>query len=184
MIKLILLDCDGCLTDGGYFTSNTNLNCVGEQSFVFKKFNTKDWHRINQILARNPGSIKIITATMNTCIDEQVKRMPNKCDIIRSWNKADYVELNFVATGLYKWEEICYIGDDDLDIPLLAKCGVSACPSDAADEVIEFLKTKEDGIILTRKGGEACVREFLDIIDRMNNYKGDYKNEQPQTIVP
>ena len=55
------------------------------------------------------------------------------------------------------FENIAYIGDDLNDLPLIKKVGISACPSDAAFQVKAAAT-----IVLTKKGGEGCLREFLE----------------------
>ena len=57
--------------------------------------------------------------------------------------------------GVY--EEIAYIGDDIIDIPVMKKCGMVAAPADAAKEVqilADFVSEK--------RGGEGAVREFIE----------------------
>ena len=55
------------------------------------------------------------------------------------------------------FEEIAMIGDDVNDLTIMKNIGVSACPSDAVIEIKSFCN-----IILQKKGGEGCIREFLD----------------------
>jgi len=54
-------------------------------------------------------------------------------------------------------EEVAYVGDDINDLEVIDAVGYSACPADAVEEV--KMKTQ---VILERKGGDACVREFVD----------------------
>jgi len=54
-------------------------------------------------------------------------------------------------------ENVALVGDDINDLEMIRKIGFSACPSDAVNAV----KTQVD-IVLSRKGGEGCVREFID----------------------
>ena len=49
------------------------------------------------------------------------------------------------------------IGDDVNDLEIIKTVGFAACPSDAMD----IVKTNVD-VILSKKGGEGCVREFID----------------------
>jgi YrbI family 3-deoxy-D-manno-octulosonate 8-phosphate phosphatase len=70
-----------------------------------------------------------------------------KIDIIKDWCK----ELQISA------ENIAFIGDDINDLEILKFVGVSACPSNAVEEVQSICD-----IILNAKGGKACVREFID----------------------
>jgi len=54
-------------------------------------------------------------------------------------------------------ENVAYIGDDVNDVKVMKHVGIAACPSDAVREVREIAH-----VILTRKGGHGCVREFID----------------------
>ena len=53
--------------------------------------------------------------------------------------------------------QVAYIGDDVNDLPVMRKVGFTACPSDAAEAVKNFVN-----VVLKAKGGEACVREWTD----------------------
>ena len=55
------------------------------------------------------------------------------------------------------YEEVAMIGDDINDIEILQKIGISACPSDAVNEI-----KSASQIILNNKGGKGCIREFID----------------------
>jgi YrbI family 3-deoxy-D-manno-octulosonate 8-phosphate phosphatase len=54
-------------------------------------------------------------------------------------------------------QQMAFIGDDLNDLPLLRKAGFSACPADAASQVKAAVH-----LVLSRKGGEGCVREFIE----------------------
>ena len=57
-------------------------------------------------------------------------------------------------------QEIAYIGDDVNCVELLSEVGYAACPSDACDRVKDILGI----VVMTRKGGDGCVREFAERI--------------------
>ena len=147
-IKLIILDIDGVMTDGGmYFTEN------GDQ---MKKYNTKDGMAIIG-LTRKGMQFGIISSGFKA---EMVKARGEllgiqriyvgrdaKMGILEEWMKADGISL----------ENVAYIGDDINDLEIMKVCGLSACPKDA----VKSIRAISD-IILSKKGGEACVREFLD----------------------
>jgi YrbI family 3-deoxy-D-manno-octulosonate 8-phosphate phosphatase len=147
-IKLLILDVDGVLTDGGmYYTE------LGDD---FKKFNTKDGMGIKKLINRGV-QVGIISASF---IDKLVKRRAqtlgiekiyvgkeSKINILNKWLK----EMNI------KLSEVAYIGDDINDAEIMEKIGLSACPNDASYKI----KAIAD-IILNRKGGEGCVREFIE----------------------
>lgn len=149
-IKLFLCDVDGTLTDGGMYYSAT-----GDE---LKKFNTRDGMGI-QLLREAGIRTGIITSEETQIVSMRASKL--KIDYLRQ-GKRDGSKL--VAT-----EEICkemgitlsevaYIGDDVNCVELLSKVGIAACPADACAKVESIA-----GIhVMTRRGGEGCVREFID----------------------
>lgn len=153
-IKLFLSDIDGTLTDGGMYYS--------ENGDELKKFNTRDGMGMGML--REKGiKVGIITSE-----DRELNQ-----------RRADKLKLDFFYQGkknggkLAVAKEICeqmgitlqevaYIGDDINCIELLSAVGMAACPSDAC------LKVKEiPGIaVMSRRGGDGCVREFIETILR------------------
>lgn len=147
-IRLLVVDIDGVMTDGGmYYT---------ESGDEFKKFNTKDGMAIKQ-LVKQGFIIGIISSGFN---QKLIKRRAEllgvqhvyagaepKINVIHSWCKEHK----------YHMDEIAYIGDDVNDAEILQEAGIGACPADAVDSIKKYCT-----IVLSRKGGEGCVREFAD----------------------
>ena len=108
MIRLLVLDVDGTLTDGGIYYDST-----GNE---LKKFGVKDGAGL--VLARTAG-IRVMICTGREC--EAVRRRAADLKI----------------TDIYQnvREEIAYCGDDLNDLAAMALCGFVACPADAAPEV-------------------------------------------------
>ena len=147
-IKLLVLDVDGVMTDGGmYFTEN------GDQ---IKKYNTKDGMAILH-LTKNNFQVAIISSGFK---DQMVKARSEMLGIqhcfVGRFKKTEI--LSDICQQLdLQLENVAIIGDDINDLEIIKKVGFSASPSDAMDVV----KTNVD-VILTKKGGEGCVREFID----------------------
>lgn len=147
-IKMLVLDVDGTLTDGGVYIDGN-----GVQS---KKFSIRDGMGIT--LLHNAG-IKVALLShsrMQVILEERAKMLDvkyiysgkePKLHVLHRWMQ----ELTLNA------EEIAYIGDDVNDLEAMAVAGLSACPADAHYHVIRAVD-----IVLQRKGGEGCVREFID----------------------
>ena len=57
-------------------------------------------------------------------------------------------------------QEVAYIGDDVNCVELLSAVGYAACPSDAC----AIVKERPGIIVMIKKGGEGCVREFVETI--------------------
>lgn len=147
-IKLLVLDVDGTLTDGGVY--------ITEKGDEFKKFNTKDGLAI-RYLTKNNFQVGIISASISKEIVKYRANMlgiqhlyigeKNKLEILTEWIKK--LNINF--------ENVAYVGDDINDLSVIQKVGLSACPADAVEAV-----KKQCHIILQRNGGDACVREFIE----------------------
>ena len=151
-LKLFLTDVDGTLTDGGMY--------YGSDGTEFKKFDTRDGMGL-QMLQRSGVKVGIVTSE-NVAINE---------------NRARKLGLDYLKQGardggkLAATLEICeemgislrqvaYIGDDVNCYDLLSAAGWAACPADACEKV----KTIPGIRVLERRGGDACVREWIDMI--------------------
>lgn len=147
-IKLLILDVDGTMTDGGmYFTEN------GDQ---MKKYNTKDGMAIKNI-TKNGIHVGIISHGHKT------KVVKDRADLLGI--QKVYVGREDKTTVLKEWckemninlSQVAYIGDDINDTKVMQEVGISACPADS----VKIIKQVAN-ILLERKGGDACVREFID----------------------
>ncbi len=147
-IKLLILDVDGVMTDGGmYFTEK------GDQ---IKKYNTKDGMAILH-LTKNEFQVGIISSGFS---DSMVKKRAEMLGIQNCYvgrDKKIEILSNYCKELSIQLENVAIIGDDINDLEIIKNVGFSACPADAMDVV----KTNVD-VILNKKGGEGCVREFID----------------------
>jgi 3-deoxy-D-manno-octulosonate 8-phosphate phosphatase (KDO 8-P phosphatase) len=147
-IKFLILDVDGVLTDGGMYYSES-----GDQS---KKFNTKDGMAILN-LTKNNVQVGIISSGF---VSNTVKKRAEILGIQHCYiGRKPKIEIlkEWCAKLQVKLEEVAVIGDDINDLCLIKDVGFSACPSDAIREV-----KSQVTLILNRKGGDGCVREFID----------------------
>ncbi|MFM7565843.1 MAG: KdsC family phosphatase [Flavobacteriales bacterium] len=147
-IACLIVDVDGVMTDGGMYWSEQ-----GDQS---KKFNTKDGLGLLE-LTKKDFKVGIISSGFTQVIVQKraellgithcyVGQQP-KLEVLASWCKEWGIAL----------ENVAVIGDDKNDIALLNAVGLAACPADAINEVKSICP-----IVLEKKGGEGCVREFID----------------------
>ena len=156
-IKLFLSDVDGTLTDAGMY--------YGENGEEFKKFNTHDGKGF-ELLRKAGIKTGIITSENTKIVENRAKKLKvdflyqglehkGKLDIAKEICK----ELNISL------DEVAYIGDDINCKELLSSVGISACPSNALEEI----KNIPNIIKLSKAGGEGAVREFCELImkDRM-----------------
>lgn len=147
-IKLLVLDVDGTMTDAGVYITEK-----GEQ---FKKFNARDGIGIKQAL-KNGIEVGIISHSLVTeMVNIRANMLGMKYYYIGQRPKLEVLEGWLRDLKISK-EQVAFIGDDINDLEIIEAVGYSACPSDGVDAV-----KKKVNVVLEKKGGEGCVREFID----------------------
>lgn len=150
-IRLLLLDVDGVLTDGRIIYDN--------QGNELKAFDVKDGHGL-KLLQRAGIQVGIITGRESAIVAHRAKELGIEILYQKALRKLDpYLEI-LEKTGL-KDEQIAYVGDDLVDLPLLLRVGFSATVSDAHPEVLPLVD-----YVTTAPGGRAAVREVCDLLLR------------------
>lgn len=165
MIRLFLSDIDGVLTDGGYYVMGPPSGCdFPPNEMLCKRYFTRDFHGIQML--HEEGIAVGFVSRANTFVDRTriLKTLPYATLLQGVSDKKQSVFDKFVATGLYEWSEIAYIGDDVIDLELLNEVGWAACPVDSEQTVIDMLDKRKDGFVSNFPGGYGCVRECCNII--------------------
>ncbi len=155
MIKLILMDVDGTMTDGGIYKGNNNEE--------YKKFDVKDGYIIvnsNKYLNKKFG---IITGKKSEIVKNRAEEL--KIEILYQGisNKVDILNKILQEESI-KPEEVAYIGDDLNDIGIIEQVGISGAPCNAVDEVLEIVD-----FISSKSGGKGAVREFVEHIIKIED---------------
>lgn len=147
MIKLLVIDVDGTMTDAGiYYDGNGN---------ELKKFCTRD---AAGFFVAHAAGIKIMVLTGRVCAATTRRMTEMKVDYLYQ-NVKDKVTflLEFIdANNLHK-EDVGYIGDDLNDLAPMQLCGLVGCPSDSCQEVINM-----SNIVSKCKGGQGAVRDIVE----------------------
>ncbi len=143
-LKLLLLDVDGVMTDGGIY-----LYPGGEA----KKFDVQDG--LGVMLARRAGmEVGIITGR----VSEAVRKRAEELGIERVYQ--GYSDKNEALEDIlkeYSADELAYIGDDVFDLPVLRQVGLSMAPSNARPEVREAVDYVSEA-----PGGSGAIREIVE----------------------
>ena len=145
---MVLFDVDGVMTDGSIYIDGN-----GE---FFKSFNAKDGLAIE--LLRSHGLITgVISGKASVSLNKRCEQLGFDEVITGCKNKLPaLIELcNKYETSA---DEVAFLGDDILDLPILKVVGLSVAPIDAHVLVKEHVQ-----IICSAKGGQGMVREFVDI---------------------
>ncbi len=148
-IKLIIFDVDGVLTDGGIY--------IGAGGELFKAFHCHDGFGIT--VAHRAGlQTAILTGRESVCTSNRAKELGITAVKQGHMNKRGaYRELK--AEFNLRDEEIAYVADDVLDLPVFVQVGFRAAVGDAKIEV------KERAHFVAEKfGGRGAVREVLEFI--------------------
>jgi 3-deoxy-D-manno-octulosonate 8-phosphate phosphatase (KDO 8-P phosphatase) len=147
-VRVFLCDVDGVLTDGMVLMGN------GVES---KRFNILDGLGMRLLqqagvkvgwISRRPSSATSMRAT-DLKIDHLIQI---------EGSKVEAVEALLDRSGM-AWGDVCYVGDDIVDLGVLRKAGVAVGVANAIDEV----KAIAD-YVTKREGGHGAVREVIDLI--------------------
>ncbi len=148
-IKLLILDVDGVLTDNRLY--------YGDNGVEYKSFYTRDGHAM--VLWRKSGlDLGVITGRQSQLVTQRMNDLKVKYLFQGVPDKLPVFEQLLQDEGLAA-EEIAYMGDDILDLPILTRVGLASCPKDADPEVIKRVHFVSEKI-----GGQGAVRELIEMI--------------------
>ena len=151
-IKLLSLDTDGVLTDGGlYYTDN------GEE---LRKFNVKDGLGIQRVQASGV-KVAIITASSTPSIAHRGRRLGVDYVFLDCKDKLDTLVGICDEMGI-DLNQVGHVGDDLNDLPVLNAVGCPMAVGDAAEEVVLSAQ-----FVTKKSGGDGAVREICDLIVRI-----------------
>lgn len=146
-IKLIVLDVDGTLTDGGI--------CYDSQGNETKQFDAKDGLGIKVGMAAGL-EFAVLTGRVSPMVDRRVKELGIQHLVTGIQLKLPALKQLVADLGLMP-EQVCYIGDDWNDLQSMEFVGASMCPCDAAEEVKRACDFVSD-----KAGGHGAVRGCLE----------------------
>jgi len=151
VVKALFTDVDGVLTDGGYYYSKDGL-CM-------KKFNTRDAAALHRLKS---AGIKfyVVTTTDDEITKKRIERMNPDYAWFGAEDKLAAVKEICVELAGCDLKDAAYIGDDTMDIPVMAAVGMAYCPADAIG-VWGYAN-----VICNRAGGEGVLAEVVDLILR------------------
>ena len=148
-IKLLLMDCDGVLTDARLW-----LTAEGDEQ---KAFHARDGQGIS--LLHHAGlKTGIISGRTSTAVERRAQDL--KMAYIRQYAKDKIKALNEILNEAgVSADECAYIGDDVADIPAMSRVQLAVAVNDAVEE------TKQAAHYVTSlNGGHGAVREVCDLI--------------------
>jgi 3-deoxy-D-manno-octulosonate 8-phosphate phosphatase (KDO 8-P phosphatase) len=151
-IKLLLLDVDGVLTDGGIY--------LDDRGVESKRFDVRDGQGIT-LLQRAGIRTGIITGRSSAVVRHRARELGVEIVYQGVADKAGAYEEIKQLTGLTD-EEIAYMGDDIGDIPVLRRAGLAMTVRES------WLARSRVDYVTRAAGGHGAVREVADLLLRAN----------------
>lgn len=152
-IKLLLMDVDGVLTDGKFYY----VPRPGGGLLETKGFDSRDGLGLR--LAHYAGlKTGIITGRSSLVIEYRVKDLGIHFLQQEALEKIEPYETICHAAQVED-DEVCYVGDDLTDLPLLTRVGLAVCVANGDD-----LARRHAHFCTRRAGGAGAVREAIELI--------------------
>jgi 3-deoxy-D-manno-octulosonate 8-phosphate phosphatase (KDO 8-P phosphatase) len=148
-IELLIVDVDGVLTDGGIIYS--------DRDEEIKRFHVRDgsglkiWQFVGKRTALITGRKSPIVARRGEelGIDPVIQGASEKMPAYRQ----------VLSDGGWRPEQVCYVGDDVPDLPVLRNCGLAVAVADACPEVLA-----DAHYVTQARGGHGAVREAIELV--------------------
>ena|SRR5262245_18243466 len=146
-IELLLLDVDGVLTDGGIFYTDAGTEA--------KRFHVRDgsglklWHAADKRSA-------IVSGRSSVVVERRAAELGIRPVLQGRDDKLRAFAEVLAETGL-RAEQVCAIGDDLPDLPVLRRCGLAVAVADACREVREGAH-----FVTSAPGGHGAVRDTVE----------------------
>ncbi|WP_324170486.1 KdsC family phosphatase [Sulfurimonas sp.] len=159
MIKLIVLDVDGCLSDGKLIYS--------AETIESKVFNVKDGLGITTWIKLG-NRVAIITGRKSSIVKKRSDELGIQ-HLFQGIKDKDRVLKELIDSLDLKYYEVAAIGDDLNDYNMLNLVGRSFTPNDGVKEIRKTVNK-----VLASDGGNGAVREMIDILVDENNQRDDF----------
>lgn len=126
-IKLVIFDVDGVLTDGSLF--------LGDDGLEYKAFNSRDGHGM-KMLQESGVTVAIITGRSSRVVDLRMQSLGVK-HVYQGQHDKRIAFAELLKTLQLSPEQVAYVGDDVVDLPVMSKVGLAIAVQDAHSMVIK-----------------------------------------------
>ncbi|HWC58231.1 MAG TPA: HAD hydrolase family protein [Verrucomicrobiae bacterium] len=152
-VKLFLCDVDGVLTDGAVYMGN------GVET---KRFNIRDGLGL-KFLQRHGIQVGWVSRRPSSATQQRADDLKIDFVVQHNGGKIEGVESILRQTGK-DWRDVCYVGDDVVDIAVLNRVGLAVVPGDGTADTKEFAD-----YITKAAGGHGAIREIVEMILKAQN---------------
>ncbi|MBF0189237.1 MAG: HAD hydrolase family protein [Magnetococcales bacterium] len=148
-VRLVALDVDGVLTDGGIIWD--------ENGVETKRFSVRDGMGIRLLLDAG-YSVGIITARRSRLVERRAEELSLTFLHQKVDNKWSCLHNELQSRGLSP-EHVAFMGDDLVDLPVLRRVGFGAAPADAVQDVVHAAHWQS-----SQGGGHGAVRQMAETL--------------------
>lgn len=157
-VKNFFFDLDGVLTNGNLLVLPNGLQA--------RQMHVKDGYAL-QLAVKKGYHVAVISGGNAVEVITRLEKLGINAAFFDVKNKADFLRKYFADNRLQPSESL-FMGDDIPDLQPMLLCGFSCCPADAVPE-IKAVAT----YVSPLKGGEACVREIIEMVLKAQNNWSD-----------
>lgn len=148
-IRLVALDVDGTLTDGGIY--------YGPSGIEVQRYDVRDG--LGLVLLRRRGlRLAMITGRGCPATARRARELGFDRYVPQAGSKDQVLAGIQAELGIAPAETLA-MGDDLPDLPMFSRAGIKACPSDATQVVLQAADW-----VSSRPGGHGAVRELCDLL--------------------
>jgi 3-deoxy-D-manno-octulosonate 8-phosphate phosphatase (KDO 8-P phosphatase) len=148
-IKMLILDVDGVLTDGGIILDN--------EGNEYKSFHVRDGHGIKMLIHAGVH-VAIITGRHSKVVERRAHEL-GITEVFQKCHDKRVAYKKLIEQYSLEDKEVAYIGDDIVDAPIMVMVGLPVAVADATED------TKGYALLVTKnRGGRGAVREITDFI--------------------
>jgi 3-deoxy-D-manno-octulosonate 8-phosphate phosphatase (KDO 8-P phosphatase) len=164
-IRLVVFDVDGVLTDGALY--------LGDDGQEYKAFHSKDGHGL-RMLQDSGVAVAIITGRVSRVVEHRVHDLGIAHVYQGRREKLPAFEELVTKTGL-RSEQIAYVGDDVVDLPVMVRSGLAIAVQDAHP----FVKQHAHWIT-EHCGGHGAAR---DVCEFLMNAQGTLESQLQKYVT-
>lgn len=149
-IKLLVLDVDGVMTDGTVWQ--------GADGGISKRFHIRDGHGLVLLKKHAQLPLAIISGRNDPATAHRAKDL-GFAHVVQGVHHKLQAGKELAASLDLSLDDLCFMGDDIIDLPLMEAVGLSAAPANACPEALEAA-----AFVSAFDGGNGAVRELCELL--------------------